>query len=322
MLTRQTIQLRTRILLCLIIAIVLAFAVPCHAVFPESNHVRIVPTLDKTILAECHANTSWGTDFRHLGLGSSLPRASYDAGEPVKLLVTVTNRSDHWCQIERGYMGELMVSLDIVVVGPDGTLSGLRNPDRKDITYSRGRIIGESLDGKGYQDLEIDLSQMFDLSAPGQYLAYAKRRIYGEVLTSGNAMFVVASKNTAPSGAAATASPESAPVSPRFKRTAATASDGDPKPYGFTNNQNKNTKAHRHSTSASQPFAKAKPPVHAAPPSGSASDGTLVATASALSPPVRALGTTLAILCAGLILFIISRARQRAPVVQKPAAKS
>ena len=282
MLTRQTIQLRTRILLCLIIAIVLAFAVPCHAVFPESNHVRIVPTLDKTILAECHANTSWGTDFRHLGLGSSLPRASYDAGEPVKLLVTVTNRSDHWCQIERGYMGELMVSLDIVVVGPDGTLSGLRNPDRKDITYSRGRIIGESLDGKGYQDLEIDLSQMFDLSAPGQYLAYAKRRIYGEVLTSGNALFVVASKNTPPSEAAATASPESPSTNPRFKGAAATPSDGGAKPYGLTKTENDNTRAHQKSTSASHPFGQAKPLVRGNPDSGRAPEATIVATAIAL----------------------------------------
>ncbi len=316
------IQLRMMLLCAAGSALAMAFAVPCRAVLPESNHVRIVPTLDKTALAMCHANTSWGIDLVGLGLGASLPKDTFAAEEPVRFIVTLINRNDQRCAIDRQYRGNYMISLDIVVVGPGSTLIELRSPNRKDFTYDRGKSIGSFLDGRGYEDLEIDLSQMFDLTPPGQYLVYAKRRIYGEVLTSGNAMFVVASKNTAPSGAAATASPESAPVSPRFKRTAATASDGDPKPYGFTNNQNKNTKAHRHSTSASQPFAKAKPPVHAAPPSGSASVGTLVATASALSPPVRALGTTLAILCAGLILFIISRARQRAPVVQKPAAKS
>ena len=163
---------------------------------------------------------------------------------------------------------------------------------------------------------------MFDLTAPGQYLAYAKRRIYGEVLTSGNAMFVVSSKNTAPSGAAAIASPESPQTNPRLKHTAATSSDGGAKPHGLTTAENDKTRTPRNSTSATHPFGQAKPPVRGSPDSGRATEATIVATASALSPVGRALGITLAILCVGMILFILSRARQRVQTAQKPAAKS
>lgn len=316
------IQLRMMMLCAAGSVLAVGFVVPCRAVLPESNHVRIVPTLDKAALAMCHANTSWGTDQGGLGLGASLPKDMFAAEEPVRFIVTLTNRHDQWCAIDRQYRGDFMISLDIVVVGPGSTLIELRSPNRKDFTYARGKSIGSFLDGRGYQDLEIDLSQMFDLSPPGQYLAYAKRRIYGEVLTSGNALFVVASKDTAPSGAAAIASPESPQTNPRFNGTAATRSDGGAKPHGLPTAENDKTRTHRNSTSASHPLGQEKPPVHDSPDSGRATEATIVATASAFSPAVRASGITLAILCVGLILFILSRARQRVQTAQRPAAKS
>lgn len=161
------IQLRMMLLCAAGSALAMAFAVPCRAVLPESNHVRIVPTLDKTALAMCHANTSWGIDLVGLGLGASLPKDTFAAEEPVRFIVTLINRNDQRCAIDRQYRGNYMISLDIVVVGPSSTLIELRSPNRKDFTYDRGKSIGSFLDGRGYEDLEIDLSQMFDLTPPG-----------------------------------------------------------------------------------------------------------------------------------------------------------
>lgn len=186
-------------LLCVVVATSVLMLVGNESLaqsWPSESDVVSKPMSDELLISLSNIPRNWGHQSSGLCLGAALNKMSYQPGEPIYALVSITNASDKLMTWTEYVIGGMRTDLELIVIQADKSLAPTHrasvDPIRANFAVGKNR----ELSAAGVTDLIIRLDTMFSLRVNQSYTLYAKKRIQSgpklfDELVSGNALFQI-----------------------------------------------------------------------------------------------------------------------------------